>query len=150
MKNHMVGHVENTRHTMFRHSTDSVKEQLKELCKRVGEEMAVQVQDIYNLLARDYLAVLVGVDNTNKLSSLPRSERLLRAEMYPILQKTTEWFAKPSSQGDRQTMENLVVEDDPFADNAETDVDNLLAAQLGVEFNEESDGHTGIKTEPFC
>ncbi|WYZ44801.1 hypothetical protein EsH8_VIII_000117 [Colletotrichum jinshuiense] len=149
MKNHMVDHVENTRHTMFRHSTDSVKEQLKELCKRVGEEMAVQVQDIYNLLARDYLAVLVGVDNTNKLSSLPRSERLLRAEMYPILQKTTEWFAKPSSQ-DRQTMEKPVVENDSFADNAETDVDNLLAAQLGVDLNEESDGHTGIKTEPFC
>ncbi|KAF4911607.1 Nuclear GTPase SLIP-GC [Colletotrichum viniferum] len=137
MKSHMINHVENARHTMFRRSTDSVKEQLKALCKRVENDMAVQVQEIYNLLARDYLSVLVGVDSSIQPAGLPRAERLLRAEMYPILQGTSRWFAKsPAAE-----VSSLSEDVDPFADD-----DDLAASQLQDEF--QADAHEArVKTE---
>ncbi|KAF4489398.1 Nuclear GTPase SLIP-GC [Colletotrichum fructicola Nara gc5] len=125
MKSHMINHVENARHTMFRRSTDSVKEQLKALCKRVENDMAVQVQEIYNLLARDYLSVLVGVDSSIQPAGLPRAERLLPAEMYPILQGTSRWFAKSPAAEVSSVSEDV----DPFADG-----DDLAASQLQDEF----------------
>lgn len=137
MKSHMINHVENARHTMFRRSTDSVKEQLKALCKRVENDMAVQVQEIYNLLARDYLSVLVGVDSSIQPAGLPRAERLLRAEMYPILQGTSRWFAKSPAAEVSSVSEGV----DPFADD-----DDLAASQLQGEF--QAGSHEAcVKTE---
>ncbi|KAI8274078.1 hypothetical protein K4K60_010107 [Colletotrichum sp. SAR11_57] len=137
MKSHMINHVENARHTMFRRSTDSVKEQLKALCKRVENDMAVQVQEIYNLLARDYLSVLVGVDSSIQPAGLPRAERLLRAEMYPILQGTSRWFAKSPAAEVSSVSEDV----DPFADG-----DDLAASQLQDEF--QAGAHEArVKTE---
>ncbi|KAI8234419.1 Nuclear GTPase SLIP-GC [Colletotrichum sp. SAR 10_96] len=137
MKSHMINHVENARHTMFRRSTDSVKEQLKALCKRVENDMAVQVQEIYNLLARDYLSVLVGVDSSIQPAGLPRAERLLRADMYPILQGTSRWFAKSPAAEVSSVFEDV----DPFADD-----DDLAASQLQDEF--QAGAHEArVKTE---
>ncbi|KAK2040434.1 hypothetical protein LZ31DRAFT_634095 [Colletotrichum somersetense] len=147
MKSHMVNHVENSRHTMFRHSTDSVKEQLQELCSRVEHEIAQQVQDIYNLLARDYLAVIVGVDNNAKHTSLPRSERLLRAEMRPILETTGQWFARSNRSGSKDGPETVGApddQDDPFADDYGTGSKDVPAPMLG------SGGDlAAVKSEPI-
>ncbi|KZL84766.1 tat pathway signal sequence [Colletotrichum incanum] len=143
MKNHMVNHVESSRHTMFRHSTDSVKEQLQTLCKRVEDEMAQQVQDIYNLLARDYLAVIVGIDNNVKHTGLPRAERLLRAEMCPILEKTGQWFARSECSDGPGAVSASNDQGDPFANGDGADLDDLLAAQLcGGE------DRSAVKSEP--
>ncbi|GKT85786.1 tat pathway signal sequence [Colletotrichum tofieldiae] len=131
MKSHMVNHVESSRHTMFRHSTNSVKEQLQALCKRVEDEMAQQVQDIYNLLARDYLAVIVGTDNNVKHAGLPRAERLLRAEMCPILEKAGQLFARSDSNDGPGTVGASNDSDDPFANDDGVDLDDLLTTQPG-------------------
>ncbi|KAK1593767.1 Dynamin family-domain-containing protein [Colletotrichum navitas] len=144
MKSHMVNHVENARHTMFRHSTDSVKEQLRALCRRVEDEITQQVQDIYNLLARDYLAVIVGVDNNAQHSSLPRSERLLRAEMRPILETAGQWFARSGSKDVSEALHTPEDEGDPFADQHETGLEDVLALKVG-----DGGDLAAVKSEPF-
>ncbi|KAK2001920.1 hypothetical protein LX36DRAFT_652804 [Colletotrichum falcatum] len=144
MKSHMVNHVESSRHDMFRHSTGSVKEQLRALCRRVEDEMAQQVQEIYNLLARDYLAVLVGVDDNPKHSSLPRAERLLRAEMRPVLETTGQWFASSRSKDGSEVVDAPDDQHDPFADEHGDGLEDVLASKLGS-----GDDSLAIKSEPF-
>lgn len=153
MKTQMVNHVEDQRHGMFVRSTNSVKSELQALCERVEQEMRAQVLDIYNLLARDYLAVLVGVDSHIRVPGLPGPESLLRAEMLPILRDADRWFVDAAGSGD---------DDDPFKDefpvegpspcpsaSGDDDFDDLAAAQL----HEESDARArsqdgvGIKSE---
>lgn len=149
----MVDHVETQRHGMFVRSTESVKLELQALCERVEQDMRAQVLDIYNLLARDYLTVLVGVESNVRVPGLPSPERLLRAEMLPILHDAARWFIDAAGSDD----------DDPFkedfhvegprpeaGDDDDDDFDNLAAAQL----REESDARArsldgvGIKSEP--
>ncbi|KAF9881435.1 tat pathway signal sequence [Colletotrichum karsti] len=142
MKNHMVTHVEQNRESMFRHATDTVKVLLQQLCKRVEDDMAIQVQDIYNLLARDYLAVIVGIDSNVQPTGLPRSERLLRAEMLPILYDTAQWFAKSSATEDEGPAEEV----DPFAGD-DDNVDDLLTSQLNDEARASAHGSVHVKAE---
>lgn len=154
MKTQMVNHVETHRDGMFVRSTNSVKSELQALCERVEQEMRAQVLDIYNLLARDYLAVLVGVDSNVQVSGLPGPESLLRAEMLPILRDAARWFVDPAGGGD---------DDDPFkeespaegpspcaGDDDDDDSDDLAAAQLREESDARarSQGGVGIKCEP--
>ncbi|TQN64072.1 Nuclear GTPase SLIP-GC [Colletotrichum shisoi] len=143
MKSHMVNHVENSRHSMFRHSTDSVKEQLQTLSSRIEDVMAAQVQDIYNLLARDYLAVIAGIDSVVKPHGVPRAERLLRAEMYVLLEKTDKWFTRPDSTYGSEAAVASDEDSDPFADEAGAGVNDLAAAPLG------DGGLAAIKNEPI-
>lgn len=142
MKSHMVDHVENSRHSMFRHSTDSVKEQLQTLSSRIEDVMAAQVQDIYNLLARDYLAVIAGMDSIVKPCGVPRAERLLRAEMYLLLEKTDKWFTRPDSTYGSEAAVASDEDSDPFAGEAGAGVNDLAAAPLG------DGGLMAIKREP--
>ncbi|KAK1957604.1 hypothetical protein LY78DRAFT_741803 [Colletotrichum sublineola] len=144
MKSHMVNHVESSRHTTFRHATDSVREQLRALCRRVEDEMTQQVQEIYNLLARDYLAVLVGVDNNTKHSSLPRPECLLRVEMRSILETTGQWFARSGSKDGSKDVAVPDDQDDPFADEHGAGSEDVVASKCGG-----SGDRAAIKSEPF-
>lgn len=153
MKTHMINHVEAQRHGMFVRSTESVKSELQALCERVEQEMRAQVLDIYNLLARDYLAVLVGVESSNvQALGLRSPERLLRAEMLPVLHDAARFFIIDASDGD---------DNDPFKDESpgqgpspsagdDEDLDTLAAAQLHEESEAEARGRDGIgiKTEP--
>ncbi|KAI3556048.1 hypothetical protein CABS03_09581 [Colletotrichum abscissum] len=150
MKNHMVSHVETSSATMFRYSTDSVKEQLEALCRRLQDELTTQVQDIYSLLARDYLHVLIGVDKDPKPTGLSRAERLLRAEMYRKLEQTAKRFARPSQDAGADSANTLGVgeSDDPFADSAIADMDDLLLAQLCDGTVEGVGAQEAIKSEP--
>ncbi|TDZ99668.1 Nuclear GTPase SLIP-GC [Colletotrichum sidae] len=79
MKDCMTGHVEQVRHTMFRHSTDSVKEQLQGLYERAEDSLVAEVQDIYDMLARDYTTVLVGLGNQ------PTTQQALLSEVLGML-----------------------------------------------------------------
>ncbi|KAL2874899.1 hypothetical protein SGCOL_009877 [Colletotrichum sp. CLE4] len=148
MKYQMVSHVETSRDTMFRRSTDSVKEQLEGLCRRLQDELTTQVQDIYSLLARDYLHVLIGVDKDPKPTGLPRAERLLRAEMYHKLEQTAKRFARPGlgTIEDPANIPGGGDGDDPFADSAIADMDDLLLAQLCGDTVEGVDGQDAINT----
>ncbi|KAK7450956.1 hypothetical protein Landi51_05272 [Colletotrichum acutatum] len=150
MKNHMVSHVEASRDTIFRHSTDSVKEQLEALCRRLQDELTAHVQDIYSLLARDYLHVLIGVDKDPKPTGLPRAERLLRAEMYRKLEQTAKRFARPSqdASADAANTTGGGDGDDPFADSAIADMDDLLLAQLCGDTVQGADARGTVKNEP--
>lgn len=152
MKTHMVNHVETQRHGMFVRSTESVKMELQALCERVEQEMRAQILDIYNLLARDYLAVLVGVESSNvQAPGLHSPESLLRAEMLPILHNAARWFIDASGGDDN----------DPFTDESpskgpspcagdDDDLDNLAATQLHEESDARARGRdgVGIKSEP--
>lgn len=151
MKTRMVNHVEDQRHGMFVRSTESVKSEIQALCERVEQDMRAQVLDIYNLLARDYLAVLVGVDSNVRVSGLPGPESLLRAEMLPILRDAARWFVDAAgSDEDDPFKEEALVEGPSPGPGDDDDFDNLAAAQL----REESDARArsqdgvGIKSEP--
>lgn len=135
---------------MFRYSTDSVKEQLEALCRRLQDELTTQVQDIYSLLARDYLHVLIGVDKDPKPTGLSRAERLLRAEMYHKLEQTAKRFARPSQDAgaDSANTPGVGESDDPFADSAIADVDDLLLAQLCGGTVEGVGAQEAVKSEP--
>lgn len=146
----MVSHVETSSDTMFRHSTDSVKEQLEALCRRLQDELTTYVQDIYSLLARDYLHVLIGVDKDPKPTGLPRAERLLRAEMYHKLEQTAKRFARPNQDASAIPANTPGGDegDDPFADSAIADMDDLLLAQLCGSTVESVGGQGAVKSEP--
>lgn len=152
MKAHMVNHVETQREGMFVRSTESVKTELQALCERVQQEMRAQVLDIYNLLARDYLAVLVGVQSNVRVPGLSGPEGLLRAEMLPILHDTARWFADAGGSRDDDPFKDKVSVEgpSPCPGDDDDDFDDLAAAQL----REESDARArsqdgvGIKSEP--
>lgn len=157
MKTHMIDHVQTQGQGMFVRSTESVKTELQALCERVEQEMRAQVLDIYNLLARDYLAVLVGVEAGNvQALGLRSPERVLRGEMLPILQDAARWFMDPSGGDDNDPVKDESPGQGPSPcggddDDDDNDLDNLAATQLHEESEEAGargrDG-VGIKSEP--
>lgn len=100
MKNIMVTHVTNRRGPMFRNATDVVQRQLEQLCDRIQQDMEAHVQELRARLARDYLAVLVGVDVGAIGAQGPsRVELMLRGEMLPLLAKSDGVFAEVFGEG---------------------------------------------------
>lgn len=57
----MVGHVDATKHTMFRQACDTVKAQLERMCREVQRQMSDRTEAIFDAVFRDYMAVL-GMD----------------------------------------------------------------------------------------
>jgi hypothetical protein len=94
MKNIMIGHVTTYRNSMFRDATNVVQKQLEDMCKQMKLEMEESIQELHGRLSRDYLSVLVGTDAGSTLQSVPRVERMLRAEMATVLAKADLPFAK--------------------------------------------------------
>ncbi|KAG7287089.1 hypothetical protein NEMBOFW57_006592 [Staphylotrichum longicolle] len=100
MKNIMVTHVTNRRGPMFRNATDVVQRQLEQLCDRIQQDMEAHVQEMRARLARDYLAVLVGVDVGAIGAQGPsRVELMLRGEMVPLLARSDGVFAEVFGEG---------------------------------------------------
>ncbi len=58
MKTVMVGHVDSSRHIMFREATDTVKAQLEAMCRAVKSQITDRVDDIYDAVFRDYMRVI--------------------------------------------------------------------------------------------
>ncbi|KAK4109597.1 hypothetical protein N656DRAFT_839036 [Canariomyces notabilis] len=94
MKNIMIRHVTTYRNSMFRDATNVVQKQLEDMCKQMKLEMEESIQELHGRLSRDYLSVLVGTDAGSTLQSVPRVERMLRAEMATVLAKADLPFAK--------------------------------------------------------
>lgn len=80
----MLNHVEAVKHTMFHDATRTVRTELDEMCRKLQEQLRLQIEDITGRLKDDYLAVLVGASPLS-WKNLPRTERLLRMEMAPLL-----------------------------------------------------------------
>ncbi|KAL2196856.1 hypothetical protein P885DRAFT_69332 [Corynascus similis CBS 632.67] len=93
MKNLMLDHVNSRRSVMFRNATNHVQRQLNDLCDRVGQDLKAEIDQMRARLARDYLAVLVGVDVASMGLGPSRVELMLRAEMMPVLAKADHFFA---------------------------------------------------------
>jgi len=122
MKNLMVTHVTNRRGVMFRNATNVVQRQLEQLCASIEQDMETHVQELRARLARDYLAVLVGVDVGSIGTHGPsRVELMLRGEMAPLLAKSDGVFAEVFGERvDEGDGEGVREEDD------ETDEDDEL------------------------
>lgn len=80
MKSSMIGHVEASRHTMFRNCTGVVKAQLAGMCREVNDTLLDLTEDIFQRVSRDYETVLLGV-SANSQAAMPRAERVLRLDM---------------------------------------------------------------------
>ncbi|KAL2176798.1 uncharacterized protein P884DRAFT_300219 [Thermothelomyces heterothallicus CBS 202.75] len=93
MKELMLNHVEQRRGVMFRNATNHVQRRLFELCDRIGQSLKTEMDELRARLARDYLAVLIGVDVSSMALGPSRVELMLRAEMVPVLAKTDRFFA---------------------------------------------------------
>lgn len=139
MKNHMVAHVDTAKDTMFQHATDNVTKQLNDMCDRICQELCVFIlQGVYQQIARDYQAALVGSDKQT-FSTLTRAERMLRGEMLLLLQQVGMAFADCVPPAPIQLAEPSSVEP-----QKEQDVDT----QSRVEANHEPDADAHIKPEP--
>lgn len=58
MKTIMAGHVNSSRHTMFREATDTVKDHLEAMCRSVKKQMTDRVEGIFDAVFRDYMGVI--------------------------------------------------------------------------------------------
>ncbi|RYP00448.1 hypothetical protein DL763_000800 [Monosporascus cannonballus] len=94
MKTIMVGHVDHSRHTMFRQATDTVKAKLQAMCRTVHKHMSDRVDDVFAAVFRDYMHVIIGakVDRHAKLSP---EEVATRTTVNDILHRGTTMFALP-------------------------------------------------------
>ncbi len=63
MKAAVTGHVQTQCDTMFRAATDTVQNDLKVLCEAIEAAISDRVQQLFQRISKDYLAVLVGVDS---------------------------------------------------------------------------------------
>jgi hypothetical protein len=127
MKSRMIGHVTSHRGAMFRNATNHVQRQLEELCVRIGQDLEANVQDLRARLARDYLAVLVGVDVSSVGMGPSRVELMLRGEMAPLLAEAdgvfAELFVDAEHAGEGEVVGGQKAED-------EEDEDELVKSQL--------------------
>jgi hypothetical protein len=79
MKQHMAQHIDEHRKVMFRESTNEVKRHLNEMCSRIEEEMSNKADEVFILMRRDYMTVIMGAqvlegDHPSKAEDLARSE----------------------------------------------------------------------------
>lgn len=58
MKTAMVGHVDSSKNTMFRQACDTVKSHLDAMCRTVQREMNEHVENVFDMVYRDYNTVL--------------------------------------------------------------------------------------------
>jgi hypothetical protein len=85
MKGHIHDHVDQARHSMFKHAADTVRDQLKSMCDTIFHELSrLVLYGIFQNLSIDYLAVL-GVPSADQMSAITRGERVLRGELSLVL-----------------------------------------------------------------
>ncbi|OTA63095.1 hypothetical protein K449DRAFT_349574 [Hypoxylon sp. EC38] len=91
MKYAMTTHVEASRHTMFTEATDTVKTQLEAMCRNVQKKLADETEDMFSIIFRDYMKVIVGttVDRHAKLSP---QELSMRAAVNNVIARSDSMF----------------------------------------------------------
>ncbi|KAK4199425.1 hypothetical protein QBC40DRAFT_349451 [Triangularia verruculosa] len=91
MKAIMIDHVTRNQEAMFRTATGHVQEALDAMCKEIRQQLEDCIAEKHSAIMQDYLAVLIGAEAAEH-KGLPRLERMLRAEMVPILAGIDEAF----------------------------------------------------------
>ncbi|KAI1408718.1 Dynamin family-domain-containing protein [Hypoxylon sp. FL1857] len=91
MKSAMASHVETARHTMFQGATDTVKAELEAMCRAVQKRLTDEVEDMFSVLFKDYMKVLVGVTVDRPLKLTPQ-ELSMRANVNNIIARSDSMF----------------------------------------------------------
>ncbi|RYP52928.1 hypothetical protein DL768_002024 [Monosporascus sp. mg162] len=150
MKTIMVGHVDDSRHTMFRQATDTVKAKLQAMCRTVQKDMSDRVEDVFAAVFRDYMHVIVGakVDRHAKLSP---EEVATRTTVNDILHRGITMFAVPElSHGQEpEAMQGVVATPEPELAGeppmkAEREPNELPTPKQSAE---EPDAATAVRTK---
>lgn len=131
----MQSHVETERHTMFRQTCDTVKNDLEVMCSEVEKAMLVLVDNLFVKLGKDYLGVLVGDDAEAEGGVVSWAELMLRGEMKKLLAEADSWFAGLIHSGEKDDSTPVA------SDDAEED---LIAQQLEGDHGLRP---TGVKSE---
>lgn len=101
MKEHMLRYVDAYRHRMFHDATLTVQRHLDLMCKALEDLMEEKADEIFIAMKRDYQRALGGGLQTHfdQAAVLPKSERVLRAEVMELL-KTIDAQFEPISRGE--------------------------------------------------
>lgn len=123
MKSQMGGHIEAKKNSMFRNSTNSVRDQLKTMCRLIENDMADGADGAFIRIRRDYMQVVGGVKLPHG-QAMSKTERIMRAEICEILEDN-EKIKEESGEMDAQDGESangqLQSEAHEAADRTESD-----------------------------
>ncbi len=133
MKNHMTSHVDEHRQTMFKESTEVVKDLLKQMCRKVEEEMSNKADEVFVLMRRDYMTVISGA-HMPQGQVMPKAERIARAEIAKII-KDRE---KEASKGEDEDEDEADKNSEMYVDETQRgERESNKEAELGNESKDE-------------
>jgi len=93
IKAYMLVHVEAVRLIMFRESTDSVRDLLKELLRGTKNMLEDRVDEVFTAVRRDYLTALGG--GAAKFGDvMPKPQRLIRKEILDVIDGREAFFER--------------------------------------------------------
>jgi hypothetical protein len=131
---------------MFRESTREVKDHLKEMCRKVEEEMSNKADEVFILMRRDYMTVITGA-HMPQGQVMPKAERLARSEIAMIIRRVEERAEKGERYVEDNEEENdsevgsesqvfddarEVIKDKPMEDGgSEGDPDEQIKSEAG-------------------
>ncbi|ETS86827.1 hypothetical protein PFICI_00655 [Pestalotiopsis fici W106-1] len=94
MKTAMIGHVELNKNTMFVQACNTVKTHLDAMCRTVQREMNEHVENIFDMVYRDYNTVLIGT-TVGRPAKITPEERAIRSQVNSSLKKADTLFCAP-------------------------------------------------------
>ncbi|KAL5424202.1 hypothetical protein PMIN06_005395 [Paraphaeosphaeria minitans] len=127
MKNYMETFVQVHSHTMFQATTQTVEGVLTNICHDLEAEMSKKADEISNLLHRDYMHALVGVQANLNMMNQPKQS--LKAEVMAQLKQIDSQFER-LAQGD---LTEEPTSDEHLDDDTVPDADMAAEQQLRFE-----------------
>ncbi|KAL5390396.1 hypothetical protein DPSP01_001963 [Paraphaeosphaeria sporulosa] len=97
MKNYMETFIQTHSQTMFQAATQNVEGALRNMCRDLEAEMSKKADEISNLIHRDYMHALAGVQATLEIENQPK--RSMKAEVMAQLNQIHSQFER-LAQGD--------------------------------------------------
>ncbi|KAF2995752.1 hypothetical protein E8E14_003295 [Neopestalotiopsis sp. 37M] len=94
MKAAMIDHVESNKNSMFVQACNTVKTHLDAMCRTVQREMNEHVENIFDMVYRDYNTVLIGT-TVGRPAKLTPEERAIRSRVDSSLKKVDMLFCAP-------------------------------------------------------
>jgi hypothetical protein len=139
MKNHMITHVEHSRHHMFTSATKTVEAHLAQMCRGLEEKMANRSDEIFAMMRADYMQVLGGIQVSQH--AISKEENSMKTEIKTILNKVESQFEQVlNGELDEQEREASKMHiDDPDADKP---------LQLDGDGDDDDDSVIGSTREP--
>ncbi|KAL8946391.1 MAG: hypothetical protein Q9222_007206 [Ikaeria aurantiellina] len=120
MKAAMDAHLSERRFSMFQESVDKVQNQLLAMIKTHEQELGDRVDDVFLAIRRDYLSVL-GAGEVPEGEILPKSQRILRAEVLGILDTVENAFRTVAGlpRSENESTETKEIKADTTNENGE-------------------------------